>query len=197
MVVGITGGIGSGKSTVTDYFKELTNIVIYVADDEAKKLMTHSKKLKEAIKNEFGEESYNGNQLNRAYLSNLVFQNKEKLNVLNAIVHPVVKQHFHEFINAHKNKIIIYENAILFETGSSEFCDFIITVFADFEERIQRVMQRDGTTKKEVLNRAENQWKDEKKMLLSNYIITNDYTESLKDKVRDIYNILTKKSVAF
>jgi dephospho-CoA kinase len=193
MVVGVTGGIGSGKSTVTNYLKELPNVVVYIADHEAKALMNHSVALIQSVTNEFGEKAYKEGKLNRAYLSEIVFQNPEKLKKLNAIVHPFVHQHFLEFIKANKNKLIVYENAILFEIGSDRFCDIVINVIANYETRIERVMQRDQKTKQQVLDRVKNQWSDQKKCMLSNYVIDNDYTNSLFVKVQQIHNILTKK----
>ncbi|MDT7832190.1 dephospho-CoA kinase [Flavobacteriaceae bacterium S356] len=193
MVVGVTGGIGSGKSTVTGLFKEMDNVVLYIADKEAKKLMNHSSKIRQAVILEFGKESYKDGILNRAYLSECVFNNKEKLKRLNAIVHPEVHDHFGEFLKEHEKAIIIYENAILFEIGSDRFCDVIITVFTEEKERIRRVVERDNTTEKEVLDRIKNQWKDEKKIMLSNYIITNNFMNRLHSQVKQIHNILTKK----
>jgi len=193
MVVGITGGIGSGKSTVTSFFKELDNVVLYIADEEAKQLMNSSSKLREAIIKEFGNETYRDDLLNRNYLSKQVFNNREKLDKLNSIVHPEVHRHFATFLKEHHRSIIIYENAILFEIGSDRFCDTIITVYAPEMERIQRVMKRDNTTEKEVLDRIKNQWKDQKKMMLSNYVITNNFIDSLHLQVKQIHNILTKK----
>lgn len=193
MIVGITGGIGSGKSTVTGLFKELDNVVVYVADDEAKKLMNTSETIRSAIVREFGEKTYQDNNLNRPYLAKQVFNDKEKLSTLNAIVHPEVHQHFRTFIKTHEQSIIIYENAILFEIGSDRFCDVIIAIFVAENERIKRVMRRDNVTEKEVLNRIKNQWSDQKKMMLSNYVITNNLKELLPSQVQQIHNILTKK----
>ncbi|MFY0604051.1 MAG: dephospho-CoA kinase [Flavobacteriaceae bacterium] len=193
MVVGITGGIGSGKSTVTNYFKELENVVTYIADEEAKKLMNTSITLINAIKKEFGDQAYKNNILDSAYIANLVFKNKEQLKRLNAIVHPEVHRHFSKFIEANKGAIILYENAILFEIGSDRFCDIIITVYTNKKERISRVMNRDKSSEKEVLNRMANQWEDEKKIWLSNYIITNNSLKLLVPQIMNIHNILTEK----
>lgn len=193
MVVGITGGIGSGKSTVTNFFKEFDNVVLYIADEEAKDLMNTSSKLKRTIIKEFGEEAYKDDVLNRTYLSEQVFNSREKLNKLNSIVHPEVHRHFAQFLKEHHRSIIIYENAILFEIGSDRFCDVVITVYAPEKERIQRVIKRDNVTEKEVLGRIKNQWKDQNKMMFSNYIITNNTIDSLHLQVKQIHNILTKK----
>lgn len=193
MIVGVTGGIGSGKSTVTGLFKRLDKVVVYIADEEAKKLMTSSEKIRTHIIDEFGKKAYENGDLNRAHLAEQVFNDKEKLARLNAIVHPEVHDHFKAFSTEHSESIIIYENAILFEIGSDRFCDRIITVFVAEKERIKRVMKRDNVTEKEVLNRIKNQWNDQKKILLSNYVITNNSMESLNFQVQHIHNILTKK----
>ncbi len=193
MVIGVTGGIGSGKSTVKSLFKELDHTVVYIADEEAKNLMNSSENIKMAIVKEFGEKAYENGNLNRAYLAQKVFNDKEKLAKLNAIVHPEVHHHFNAFSKEHQQSVIIYENAILFEIGSDRFCDAIITVFVDEKERIKRVMKRDNVTEKEVRDRIKNQWSDQKKMLLSNYVITNYLLESLPSQVQQIHNILTKK----
>jgi dephospho-CoA kinase len=197
MVVGVTGGIGSGKSTVTNCFKQLNNVVVYIADEEAKKLMNTAPLLIQKIKNQFGEEAYNGNQLNRKYIADQVFNNPEKLAQLNSIVHPEVHKHFSEFVASHKQTIILYENAILFEIGSDRFCDIVITVSTPEKERIQRVMKRDHSSEKEVIDRMKNQWRDEKKIALSNYVIVNNHIESLTSQVKQIHNILTKKMDSF
>ncbi|GFD83477.1 dephospho-CoA kinase [Tenacibaculum sp. KUL118] len=193
MVIGLTGGIGSGKSTVINIFSEFENIAIYIADDEAKKLMNTSKRIKEQLITEFGEEVYINHKLNRPYLASIVFNNKKKLAILNAIVHPAVNKHLQQFLK--KNSIkdyILYENAILFENGSDSFCDKIITVTAPEHIRIERVIKRDRTTIQEVKNRIKNQWSETKKILQSNYLINNISLLKTKDEVLKIHNYLTK-----
>lgn len=194
MIVGLTGGIGSGKTTVAKLFKTFGNIAIYHADDEAKKLMVTSKTIRTKITNLFGAEAYNSEGLNRAFISNIVFQDKIKLKQLNSIVHPEVKKHFKEFVALNLNKdYVLYENAILFESKSSLHCDFIITVFVDLETRIQRTIQRDNSTKEAVIDRMKNQYLEDKKLLQSNYVIYNFNLENTKIQVNKIHNILTKK----
>lgn len=198
MIIGLTGGIGSGKSTVAKFFAEFDNFAIYTADIEAKKLMNSSKIIQEMILNEFGKESYFNNELQREYLAKIVFNNPEKLSKLNAIVHPEVKKHFQEFVKVNADKsFIIYENAILFESESNQFCDVIITVFASLNARIERVMERDHITKEEVFDRIKNQSSDDSKLLQSNYIIVNENLEITKSQVKNIHNILTKKYSSF
>lgn len=194
MVIGLTGGIGSGKSTVVNMFSEFENIAIYIADDEAKKLMNTSAKIKTQLITEFGKEVYINNELNRPYLASIVFNNKEKLATLNAIVHPVVNKHLQNFIKENSNKdYILYENAILFENGSDSFCDKIITVTAPENVRINRVIKRDNSTIEDVKNRIKNQWSETKKTLQSNYLIENLILTNSKEQVFKIHNSLTKK----
>lgn len=193
MVIGITGGIGSGKSTIVKMFSQFKNIAIYIADNEAKKLMNASEEIKTQLISIFGEEVYKNNQLNKPYLANIVFNNKQKLTILNSIVHPVVNDHFQDFISENSKKdYILYENAILFENGSNTFCDKIITVTAPENIRVQRILKRDNTTIEAVKNRIKNQWEQEKKTLQSHYIIENlTLTKSQQETLR-IHNILTK-----
>lgn len=194
MVVGITGGIGSGKTTVVNLFLQQSNVVAYFSDIEAKKIMHTSQVIKEKLIQEFSGEVYANNELNRKFLAGIVFSDKKKLQKLNAIVHPEVHKHFQAFVSQYQDKdYILYENAILFENGSDCFCDKIITVTAPIQVRIDRVVKRDATSADEVLKRMKNQWKDEKKMQQSHYIITNVDLEQVALQVCDIHNKLTKK----
>ena len=197
MVVGITGGIGSGKSTVVERLKIMGKIAVYNADFEAKKLMNGSKVIREKLIALFGEESFTSTGLNRNFIADIVFNNKKKLRQLNSIVHPEVFNHLNSFITKNQSQdYILYENAILFENKSDEFCDYIITVIADTDKRIQRVIERDGITKQEVEKRINNQWKADKKVLLSNYIITNNCLKTIDSQIVEIHNNLTKKNLS-
>lgn len=194
MVVGLTGGIGSGKSTVANFFKAFNNVAVYIADKEAKKLMANSQTIKTKLIALFGEKAYVNNILNRDFISAIVFKDKQKLKQLNAIVHPEVKKHFKVFVSQNKNKAyIIYESAILFESNSQDQFDVVISVYLDLESRIKRVIARDNTSRKKVLARINNQWKDAKKSLLSHYLITNTVLEDTKIQVNSIHKILTKR----
>lgn len=198
MVVGITGGIGSGKSYVAHCFLEMGNAVYYHADAEARKLMNTSQEIRTQVIAEFGAKAYQDNQLNRPFIGQIVFQQPDKLAKLNNIVHPAVKKHFVDFIQSHpKNQFIVYENAILFEVNSDLVCDVVITVTAPLETRIDRVIERDQITREEVEKRIQNQWSETRKILLSNYIILNINKEETLLKVQDIHNILTKKQALF
>jgi len=194
MIVGITGGIGSGKSLVAKTICALDNTAYYHADKEAKLLINTLPSLKENIIAVFGEKSYQDNTLNRKYISSLVFKEPELLKSLNNIVHPAVKDHFRNFIASQKeNTLIIYENAILFETNGDLICNIIISVNAPEDTRIKRVMERDAVTKKQVKDIIKNQWSDTKRNLLSNYTIQNIEKDETLLKTKNIFNILTKK----
>jgi len=198
MVVGLTGGIGSGKTTVAKLFSKFNDVAIYIADIEAKKLMNSSEIIKKKLIKQFGESSFVNQKLNRNYISEIVFNDKEKLSILNAIVHPEVKKHFQDFIKKNIDKTyIIYENAILFESGSNLLCDYIITVYANVNTKIERVILRDSSTKEAVESRMKNQWNDSKKIVQSNYIICNENLEETKTQVNKIHNILTEKRSSF
>ena len=196
MIVGLTGGIGSGKTTVAEVFKKLDSVAVYIADIEARKIMNSSDVIRIQLLQAFGKETYKENELNRQYLANVVFDSKEKLTILNNIVHPEVKKHFLDFATSNADKAyVLYESAILFESNSSEQCDFIISVFLDKEERIKRVIDRDKTSREEVLSRINSQWKEDKKLLFSNYIILNYAIQDTKKSVLKIHNILTEKAL--
>ncbi|MDC1343848.1 dephospho-CoA kinase [Flavobacteriaceae bacterium] len=196
MIVGITGGIGSGKSLVAKIICASDDTAYYHADKEAKLLMNTSPSLKENIIAVFGEKSYQDNTLDRKYISSLVFKEPKLLKSLNSIVHPAVKEHFRNFIASQKeNTLIIYENAILFETNGDLICNVIISVNAPEEIRVKRVMERDDVTKKQVKDIIINQWSETKRNLLSNYTILNIEKEETLLKTKNIYNILTKKSL--
>jgi len=184
-IIGLTGGIGTGKTLVAEYFKSL-GIPVYIADEEARQLMTSDNIIK-ALSNEFGKEILENGILNREKLAQLVFNNPKKLQKLNSIVHPEVKKHFDNWVEKHKNyPFIVKEAAILFESGSYKYCDTIITVTAPLETRLQRVMKRDKTDRESVLKRIENQWTDEQRIAKSNYVIHNLSVESTKKQVDEI-----------
>ncbi|MGH2666683.1 dephospho-CoA kinase [Flavobacterium sp.] len=178
-IIGLTGGIGSGKTTIANLFKS-EGIPVYIADDEAKKIMKSSEAIQKVVA-VFGNEVIKDNYIDTKALSSIVFNNPEKLKMLNHIIHPLVKKHFDEWINEkEKFPYIIKEAAILFESGSYKFCNKIITVIASKETRIKRVMQRDNVTEQEVLDRIKNQWSDSEKIAKSDYIIENENLEETK-----------------
>lgn len=194
MIIGVTGGIGSGKTTVVNLFENFKNVAVYIADVEAKKLTNSSLTIQQKIIKEFGENAYLNNTLNNKYLAKIVFNNKEKLALLNGIIHPEIKSHFLKFSLENKNAdYILYESALLFETKSNLFCHKIICVTAPLELRIERVIKRDKITREEVLRRISNQLNQEKKEIQSHYCINNISIETTKKVINKIHNILTKK----
>ena len=194
MVVALTGGIGTGKSAVLREFCKLPNVVGYIADEEAKKLMHSSDLIKKKVYDLFGTESYVNGQLNRDYIASIVFNDPKKLTALNAVVHPEVYRHFSAFVANHTDKIIVYESALVFETGSEQKFDVVISITAPLEKRIARVINRDHTIQAEVKKRMQRQWPEEKKLLQSHYVIVNDDFSQTKDQIKKIHNILTEKS---
>lgn len=172
--IGITGGIGSGKSYVAKVFKAL-GVPFYDADKEAKELMNTNPAIKSALILEFGKEVYDiDGHLDRAYLASKVFRDKEKLNKLNAIVHPIVIQHGEDWALSQTFPYSLKEAALLFESGSYEKLDYTILVTAPTDIRIARVMQRDAITREEVLDRINKQLSDEEKQKLADFTIVND-----------------------
>lgn len=188
-IIGLTGGIGSGKSTVLQLFSNL-GAIVYVADVEAKKLMNTNKELIKQLIALFGSKAYINNELNRKYISSIVFKDKNKLEELNKLVHPKVQEHFAEFVKKCKTNFVIYESAILFESGSSKMCDLIITVIANFEDKMNRIMKRDGVSKQQVLDRMKNQFEDDFKMKKSNFIIRNHKLKNTTIQVSTIYDLI-------
>ena len=191
-IIGLTGGIGSGKTTIANYFHSF-GIPLYIADDEARKLM-QSQKIINAIKTVFGDGIFEKETLNRAKLAKIVFNEPEKLQKLNAIIHPAVKSDFKEWLLQNKNAaFIIYEAAILFESGNYANCDYIITVVAPIDTRIERVMKRDKTTRELIIKRMEAQWTDEQRISKSDFVIENEDLKKAKQKVEEILKILKIK----
>jgi dephospho-CoA kinase len=191
-VIGLTGGIGSGKTTIANYFQEM-GVPVYIADNGAKNIM-QSEDIVKQIKTVFGEILFENNILNRAKLAEIVFNDKNKLEQLNAIVHPAVKKDFEVWLLQHKNSAyVIYEAAILFESGRYKECDVIITITAPEEVRIERVLKRDNTTREQVLSRMKMQWDDEKRISRSNFVINNDNLKNAKEEVVKILKILDIK----
>jgi dephospho-CoA kinase len=188
-IIGLTGGIGSGKTTVANHFIA-AGIPVYIADDAARKIMQSPEILRE-IEKTFGGSVFEKGVLNRQKLAEIVFSNLDKLKKLNAIIHPAVKKNFGNWILNHKNSpIVIYEAAILFESGSYKDCDMIITVTAPLETRIERVIQRDKTTRQDVFKRINMQWTDEQRQAKSDFVIENINPEFTKSEVNKILKIL-------
>jgi len=187
ILVGLTGGIGSGKSTVINYFKEL-GITCYQADDEAKKLMNSDKGLIKKIKNSFGDSIYINSKLDRKKLSAIVFTDKQKLELLNSIVHPYVNRHFENYCKGLEDIYIIKEVAIIFEIGTQNKFDKIILVRAPKEDRVKRIINRDKCNRQDAINRINNQIADDDKIDQCDFIIDNINLEEMSNKVLKIHN---------
>ncbi len=181
--VGLTGGIGSGKTTVASVFNKL-GIPIFYADLEARKLMEHSHDLIHSIKSFFGEEAYIGKVLNRKFLSGIVFSDPTKLKKLNQITHPAVHQQFEKWSAEHKDApYLIEEAALLFESGAAKYFDYIVLIIAPLEIRIDRVVRRDGIKHEEVRSRIASQMSDEERIPLSDFLIFNDEQSMVVNQV--------------
>ena len=188
--VGITGGIGSGKTTVCKLFATL-DIPVYYADERAKEIMVSDSKIIAEIKTLFGNEAYSNHDLNRKFIAQAVFNNNSLLKQLNAIVHPAVFQDSQHWFQQHQHTTyILYEAAIMFESGSHKLMDKMITVVAPMEDRISRTMQRDRVSREDVLARIEKQLPDEEKIKKSDYIIYNDGSRPLLEQVIEIHQQL-------
>ena len=187
-IIGLTGGIGSGKTSILNLFKK-KNVICFNTDFIAKQLMDNE--LKEKIKTLFGTDIYKRGKLNRKKISKIVFNDIEKLNKLNSIVHPAVRKNFRDFIKSNKKaKFIVYETALLFETGFNKECDIIILVIAPLKKRIKRIIKRDGLLKSEITRRIDHQLSDEKKADLSDFIINNDNWRNTLIEFDKIFNKL-------
>jgi len=184
--IGLTGGIGSGKSTVAKIF-EVLGIPVYYADDEARKLMNENENLKQQIIKLFGAESYIDGKLNRKHISSLVFNNKEKLAVLNSITHPAVIHHGEEWMRKQNAPYAIHEAALIFESGSNKNLDYVIGVSAPESLRIERTMQRDNIPKEQVLARMKNQMDEKEKMQRCDFIIYNDEQQLILPQVLGLH----------
>jgi len=188
-VIGLTGGIGSGKTTVAKMFIEL-GVPVYFADIEAKKIMVNSKNVKNKLIDEFGEDTYLNGELNKKYLAEIVFNNKEQLSAINNIVHPEVENHFKKWLEDQHAPLVIQENALIFENNKQNDFDRIITVTAPLQVRIQRVKDRDKVTSDQILDRIKNQLDEEFKIKNSNFVIHNLELEMTKSQVSTIFDQL-------
>ena len=189
--IGITGGIGSGKTTVINFFKAL-DIPAYIADEKAKALM-HKDPVKSELIALFGKGSFDkAGALQRAYIANRVFNTPDLLARLNAIVHPRVEQDFKDWVQKQDAPYVVYEAAILFETGRYKTFDYTILVKAPLKTRISRLKKRDHSTEKDIRKRMDNQWSDEKKEKLADWVINNEDLKATEEQVLRIHDILSK-----
>ena len=191
--VGITGGIGSGKSTVSRILQEC-GVAVYTSDDRAKELMVTSQELRDKIVVAFGEEAYSDGQLNRAYLAQTIFNDPACLAKLNSIVHPAVMDDFDSWAEQQSGSYVVLESAILFEANLDNRVDCVVSVLAPEELRIERAMQRDGATRESILSRIANQISDDERTERSKYAIVNISLEDLKEDVEQLHRRLAYDS---
>ena len=189
--IGLTGGIGSGKSTVARIFSVL-GIPIYSADDASKRLMAEDAELRNSIISSFGNESYTDGILNRKYLSDQVFNDSEKIKLLNSLVHPVTLRDAAEWMKKQKTPYVIKEAALIFESGSQKMLDYVIGVKAPLALRIERTMKRDNVTLHEVNARIDLQMDEEEKLHLCDYLIVNDEKQMLIPQVLALHEKFLK-----
>lgn len=188
-VIGLTGGMGSGKTTVANFFKEL-GIPVYIADEAAKSLMNTSAEVKSQIIGLLGEKAYPDGVLDRKYVADKVFNSAEKLEKLNSIVHPAVATDFENWKNSQNSPYVIYEAAILFEKGGDKKCDAVILVTAPYEERIKRIKSRDKSSEEDIQARMKHQWSDSKKRKLADFEIKNLNLQKTREQVRKLHEII-------
>jgi len=193
MVIGLTGGIGSGKSTVAKMFADL-GVPVYDSDSEAKFLMLNAADLRKQIEELLGEEAYQDDILNRKFIADQVFRNPKLLSALNKIVHPAVRWHFLEWKEKQQSDYVIQETALIFENSTQLAYDKIILVTAPEDVRVQRVVERDQLSIEKVKERMANQWSDTKKAALSDFVILNLDLQQTKIKVKEIHKLLLKIS---
>ncbi len=191
--VGITGGIGSGKSTVAKIF-EVLGVPVYYADAEARRIINEDPAIISSIMASFGSESYKDGELNRSYISELVFNDKSKLELLNAITHPPTIAHADNWMKKQVTPYALKEAALIFESGSAAYLDYVIGVYTPLPLRIQRIMRRDKLQAEEVKHRISRQMDEHIKMKLCDAVITNDEQQLLITQVTELHQTLINLS---
>ena len=186
-IIGLTGGIGSGKTILAKEFSK-NYIQVYNSDERAKFLMNYSKDLKDSLIKCFGSNTYVDDSLNKTYLSSLIFNDRKSLELMNSIVHPKVEKDFMGWMKTKDEKYVIYESALIFETGSYKRNDFNILVTSDLSVRINRIMNRDKIDKSLAMLKINNQWKDEKKIPLADYIFVNS---TIDENIQTVKKLVT------
>lgn len=191
--IGLTGGIGSGKTTVAQIF-EVLSIPVYYADAAARDLMNKDPELKKKIIASFGTDAYKNGELNRSYLGSVVFPDREKLKLLNSLVHPVTIRDSEEWMKNQKTPYALKEAALIFEAGLEKYLDLVIGVTAPESLRIQRAAERDQVPVEKVIDRMRQQMDEEEKISRCDFVIENDGTHALLPQVLEIHKTLLSKS---
>lgn len=184
--IGLTGGIGSGKTTVAQIFGVL-GIPVYSSDDAAKRLMNEDEDLKKKIIESFGKESYQNGELNRKYVANEAFSDPKKIKLLNSMVHPATIKDATAWMEKQNAPYVIKEAALIFESGSDQFLDYVIGVKSPLNLRIERTMKRNNVTAEEVASRMKLQMDEVEKMNRCDFIIVNDEKEMLIPQVLSLH----------
>tara|TARA_B110000967_G_scaffold207064_1_gene255438 strand:+ start:22770 stop:23354 length:585 start_codon:yes stop_codon:yes gene_type:complete len=190
-VIGLTGGIGSGKSTVLYMFQDL-GAAVYMTDKVAKRILETSERVRTKIISLLGESAYTKTLPNRKFIAEVVFYNPSKLKALNAIVHPEVANDFQSFLQAQNAPYVIYESALLFETDSNKNCDEVVLVTAPTAVKIERIQKRDLVSEVEIFARMNNQMTDSEKTPLADYVLENTTLESLEQQVLSLHQLFVK-----
>ena len=190
MILGITGGIGSGKSTVSLIF-DLFGVRVYNSDRRAKELMATDRELVNSIRSEFGAEAYNQGVLNTDFLADVVFNSPQALKTLNSLVHPVVSRDFNEWCLTNKGNTMAKEAAILVESGAYRQCDAVVVVDAPEDVRVRRVMERDGVSEHAIKSRMKNQMNPAELLKYADFMINNSGDELLIPQVKSILDKVT------
>jgi dephospho-CoA kinase len=193
MIVGITGGIGSGKSIVSHIF-ELLGVSVYNSDIRSKELLNKDPELISKLIEQFGEEIYTSSGIDRKHFASLIFNDKKLLEISNNIIHPFVRKDFENWVDAQSSPYVIKESAILFETGIYKQLNKIILVTAPEKIRIKRVQEREQISKDVVLERINNQWEESKKIPLADFVIFNDETQMLLPQILKIHQLLSNSA---
>lgn len=192
IVVGLTGGIGSGKSTVARLLADVFAVPVYVADSEAKRIMAESSLIRSRLEERFGELLYASGSLDRKRLASIIFNDREHLDYVNSIIHPEVEKDFQQWTQQYVHlPVVVLESAILFESGFQRITDRVMMVYTPMAERIARVVKRDGCCVDDVMARIKNQLADEQKAALSDYIVNNGERQALIPQVEKWMNSLS------
>lgn len=195
LIVGLTGGIGSGKSTVATYFKN-KGVAVYIADDASKEILATDSNVQKQVIDLLGKKAYRVNsgilEPDKKYIAAQVFNDKLLLEKLNAILHPAVSVHFAKWLDKQTTAYVIYEAAILLESGSSALCDYIILVTAPLSMRIERVIKRDASNIEQVKSRLNNQWTDKQRLPFAHFVILNEDINKISIQIDRIHDILLK-----
>lgn len=190
--LGVTGGIGSGKSLVCNIFTAL-GTPVYHADERAKILVNTHDEIRKTILKEFGETSFTGSHYNKQYMASIVFKDPKRLQILNSIIHPMVEEDFRKWCQKHNYYYVVHEAAILFESGAHKHMDYTLLIDAPVNLRIERVTKRDNISKQQVELRIANQWATDKIREMADWVIVNNGKSLILPQIMEIHNFLIKK----